>query len=253
MDQSMGWRLVALVLLAAGMWQQAHAGDIYKCKSPQGVTIFQQTPCPPTAKPVAHTKFQAVPDDPSAAQRSDDTQPPVQDAQAAALTGVPSYPVPQQPQRDQHATAADTGCQGIGCTTHQCGDVQSTRCEAPDGHAYYVVGECRRRSVYLGDVPRSWQRDRVQGMPDAVMVGPDRALDPRTGQTFQLEHAPTTRPVYVHTQDQGRQVDADTACSEARAQAKFNPRDARAAKRAHDVCNAGRGLWDQAPPSSGAW
>jgi hypothetical protein len=88
-------------------------------------------------------------------------------------------------------------------------------------------------------------------MPDAVMVGPDTALDPRTGQTFQLEHAPTTAPVYVHTQDHGRHVDADTACREARTKAKLNPRDARAAKRAHDVCNAGRGLWDQVPTSGG--
>jgi hypothetical protein len=88
-------------------------------------------------------------------------------------------------------------------------------------------------------------------MPDAVMVGPDTALDPRTGQTFQLEHAPTTAPVYVHTQDHGRHVDADTACREARTKAKLNPRDAVAAKRAHDVCNAGRGLWDQVPTSGG--
>ena len=245
----MGWRLAAVALLAIGVWhQQAHAGDIYKCKSLQGVTIFQQTPCPSTSKSIAHTKFQAVPDDPSAAQRSYDAQPPVQGAQDAALTATPSNPVPQ---RDQRAIATDTGCQGIGCTAQQRGEVQSTRCEASDGRVYYVVGACGRRSIHVGDAPRNWRRDQVQGIPGAVMIGPDMALDPRTGQTVQLQHAPTTTPVYVHTQDQGRHVDADTACSEARAQAKLNPRDSRAAKQAHDVCDAGRGLWDQVPASGG--
>lgn len=244
----MGW-LAVMAMLAAGMWQQqAYAGDIYKCQGPKGETIFQQTPCPSTSKPIAHTKFEAVPDDPSAAQRSYAAPPSVHDAPGSALAGLPSRPVPQ---RDQRANAPDTGCRGIGCSAYQRGDVQSTRCEAPNGEVYYVIGACRRRSTRVGDAPRSWQRDRVQGMPGAVMVGPDMALDPRTGQAFQLQHAPTTRPVYVHTRDKGRQVDADTACSEARALAKLNPRDASAAKRARDVCNAGRGLWDQVPASRG--
>ena len=210
-----------------------------------GRDIFQQTPCPSTSKPIAHTKFQTAPDDPSPAQRSYGAPPPVQDA---SLTASPAYPAPQ---RDRHDAVGSTGCQGIGCTAHQRGEVQSTRCEAPDGRVYYVIGECRRRTIHVGDAPRDWQRDHVQGMPDAVMVGPDRAFDPRTGRTFQLQHAPTTSPVYVHTQDRGSRVDADAACREARTQAKLNPRNSRAAKRAHDVCSAGRGLWDQAPASGG--
>lgn len=247
MHRSIGWQLALVALLSIGMWhQRASAGDIYQCKSPQGVTIFQQTPCPSSVKSVGHTKFQAAPDDPYAAQQIYGTpQPnPLQDA---SFSDAPAYPS----QRDQRGLVRSAGCQGIGCTAHQRGDVQSTRCEAPDGRVYYVVGACRRRSIHVGDAPRDWQRDHVQGVPGAVMVGPDTALDPRTGQTFQLQHAPTTRPVYVHTQDQGRRVDADTACSESRAQAKISPSDARAAKRAHDVCSAGRGLWDQAPSSGG--
>lgn len=246
MYRSIGWLLAVVALLAIGMWhQRAYAGDIYKCKSPQGVTIFQQTPCSSAAKPVGHTKFQAVPDDPSAAQQSY-AAPQPNPAQDAPLTTVRADAVQN---RVQQNTVQSTGCQGIGCTAHQRGEVQTTRCEAPDGRVYYVVGECQRRSIHLGEVPRNWQRDHVQGMPDAVMVGPDTALDPRTGRTFQLEHAPSTSPVYLHTQDRGNHVDADAACYEARAQATLNPRDARATKHAHDVCSAGRGLWDQAPSS----
>jgi len=53
----MGW-LAVVVILAAGTWQQqAHGGDNTKCNGPQGVIIFQHTPWPSTARPLAHTKF----------------------------------------------------------------------------------------------------------------------------------------------------------------------------------------------------
>lgn len=245
MRESTKWWIVAVIMLVIGIWQQpAHAGDIYKCKDPRGVTVFQQTPCPPASKPLAHTTFHAEPDAPSPAQQS-----------YGAAAGTTSTVLPGQLHNEvqprEPNVAAETRCEGIGCTAHQRGEVKSTRCVAPDGKVYYVIGACRRRSTYVGSTPRQWHNDHVQGMPDAVMVGPDTALNPRSGQTFQLEHAPTATPVYQHTQDQSTGVDADTACRGARLQVKLHPGDAHTAKRAHDVCNAGRGLWDQPSPARG--
>jgi hypothetical protein len=67
---------------------------------------------------------------------------------------------------------------------------------------------------------RNWQQDSVQGMPGAVMTGPDMALDPQTGRQHQLQHQPTTqiqRPS-ARVSDDASVVSRRDACEEAKAQ-----------------------------------
>jgi hypothetical protein len=96
--------------------------------------------------------------------------------------------------------------------------------------------------------PRPWQQDQVQGMPGAVMTGPNEAMNPMTGQLVQLEAAPMAVPTYQRTRDQGAAVSADEACAGARAAAagRFNKR---ADDRVQELCRFGRSMYDQ--PRSG--
>lgn len=232
-----------LLLITACLTVPAHAGDIYACKDARGNMAYQDKPCPTQAKTVGHGSYKPVPDAPYS---SPYTQAPAVDQSqpSPGMQSTGTYGVPVN-------TRQPTTCAGIGCSQHASGRTAATQCTAPDGRVYYTTQSCTAQSHYVGTTSRDWHNDTVQGHPDAVMINRDEALDPRTGRVIQLDAAPLTTPVYQHTHDVGQQVNSDAACQGARSDAHMHPRDAKAAKRVRDVCNAGRGLWDQAPPDHG--
>lgn len=234
---------LVFVLLTACMVIPAHAGDIYACKDAHGNMAYQDKPCPTKSETVGHGSYKPVPDAPYSSPYA---QAPAQDQDevAPSMQATGTYGV------TTNATQPSS-CAGIGCSQHASGQTAATQCMAPDGRVYYTTHSCTVRSNYVGTTSRGWQHDTVQGHPDAVMINRDEALDPRTGRVIQLDAAPLSTPVYQQTRDAGQQVNSDAACQGARADARMHPHDAKAAKRARDVCSAGRGLWDQAPPDHG--
>ncbi|HJR14421.1 MAG TPA: DUF4124 domain-containing protein [Rhodanobacteraceae bacterium] len=237
--------IAALVffLLVACMAAPVHAGDIYACKDAHGNMAYQDKPCPTKSKTVGHGSYTPVPDAPYSSPYAQEASQDQGDAAAATqATGTDSVTT---------SVAQPSPCAGIGCSQHASGQTAATQCTAPDGRVYYTTRSCTARSHYVGTTSRDWQRDTVQGHADAVMINRNEALDPRTGRVMQLDAAPLSTPVYQRTRDAGQQVNIDAGCQGARADARMHPHDAKAAKRARDVCGAGRGLWDQAPPDHG--
>lgn len=233
-----------LLLLTVGVVVPAHAGNIYACKDAHGRAAYQDTPCPQRSKTVGHSTYTPVPDAPYSSPYAQTTAQPAAGSQHQTVTDASGY--------SQSVTDAQpAGCAGIGCSEHQSGQTRATQCTAPSGRVYYTTGTCASRAQYVGTTLRDWRHDNVEGHPDAVMINRDEALDPRTGRIIQLDAAPLNTPVYQTIRDAGQRVDSDAACTAARQDAHMHPRDAKAAKRAHDVCSAGRGLWDQAPPDRG--
>lgn len=239
-------------LLALGLLiftaTSAHAADLYVCKQPNGVKAYQDKPCANSQAQISHDTYTPHVYAPPAPT-------PPSDA-AAAQSATPSAPPPWQAtygtsSSNNAAPDGDTSCQGIGCTAQQRGQVHTRECVAPSGRAYYTTAECKTRVNVVGQQPRDWQRDHVQGVPGAIMTGPDTALDPNTGRVIYLQHAPDHTPVYQRTQDAGARIAPADACQLARQDANAHPRDHAAARRAHNVCSKGRGLWDQAPPDRG--
>lgn len=231
-----------LLLLTACMVAPAHAGDIYACRDAHGNMAYQDKPCPTKSKTVGRGSYKPVPDAPYSSPY----------AQASAQDQVQAVSTMQATGTGVAANAAQSSpCAGIGCSQHDSGQTAATQCTAPDGRVYYTTHSCTVRSNYVGTTSRDWQHDTVQGHPDAVMINRDEALDPSTGRVMQLDAAPLSTPVYQRTRDAGQQVNSDAACQGARADAHMHPHNAKAAKRARDVCSAGRGLWDQAPQDRG--
>lgn len=227
-----------MALLAIFVAAAASAADLYVCKQSNGVKSYQDSPCAQSDKQVSHDTYTPhVYAAPAPAAPVDETS-----QQRSYAVQQPAEPTPAQ-----HPT-----CAGIGCSAYQSGQVTTRQCVAPDGRRYYTTGECRTRVNVVGDSPRDWHHDTVQGVPDAVMVAPDLALDPTSGRYIQLQHSQLEQPVYQRVQDPGRRIDPDTACQLARLDARAHPHDSAAAARAHDVCSKGRGLWDQAPPDRGS-
>jgi len=238
-----------LLLLTACLAAPARAGDIYACKDTQGRMAYQDTPCPTTAKTASHVTYRpfAKPSPAPSSVTWDD------DAQASPTrrhVAVPqSYGV-SAPYIHTGSVEAVT-CVGIGCTKHQSGQVHTMQCVAPDGRKYYTITTCATREQYVGTAPRDWHNDTVEHYPDAVMINRNEALDPRTGRVMELNSAPMSMSVYQSVRDPGQRINSDAACVAARQDAHMHPDDAKAAKRAHEICSAGRGLWDQAPPDRG--
>lgn len=235
---------LTLLLLIASLAPPAHAADIYACKDAHGHMTYQDTPCPQQSKTVGHNTYTPVPDAPYSSPYARADAQPAAGSQRQTTTNVSGY---SQAVLD----AQPAGCAGIGCSEHQSGQTRATQCTAPNGRAYYTTDTCTSRAQYVGTTSRDWRHDTVEGHPDAVMINRDEALDPRTGHIIQLDAAPLNTPVYQTVRDAGRRIDSDAACAAARQDAHMHPRDAKAAKRAHEVCSAGRGLWDQAPPDRG--
>jgi hypothetical protein len=211
---------------------------------------YQDTPCPNSAKTASHTTYKpfAKPSPATSGITWDDEAQEPTSAQKVATSQPNDVPAPSV---QGSATTETTTCAGIGCSQHARGQTVATQCTAPDGRVYYTTKSCTTRMNYVGTTTRGWQRDTVQGHPDAVMINRDEALDPQTGRIMQLDAAPVTTPVYQRARDAGQQINSDAACQGARNDAHMHPRDAKAAKRAREVCSAGRGLWDQAPPDRG--
>lgn len=235
--------ITSLALLAVSV--SATAADLYVCKQANGVKAYQDQPCAKTAKQISHDTYTPHVYAPPAPTQ------PVNDS----VVGPGGAPPPWQATYDQPVATVptpqvpvDTGCRGIGCTAQQRGEVHTQECVAPNGRAYYTTGACKTRVNIVGQQPRGWQTDHVEGVPGAIMTGPDTALDPYTGRVIQLEHVPDQTPVYQRARDAGASIPVADACALARQDAHAHPRDHAAARRANTVCNQGRGLWDQAPP-----
>jgi hypothetical protein len=120
--------LLSLVLVT----MSAGAADVYVCKGVDGVTSFQQEPCPKAAKYVAHGTFTAhLNDEPLPQQRqytqADTAAPLPRTTQTQTGASIVQYPATQQ-----------RG--GIGSSAYQRGEVQATQCTAPSGKTYYTTG-----------------------------------------------------------------------------------------------------------------
>lgn len=226
---------VGLVMLAFSAG--AFGADVYVCKGSNGTTAFQQDPCPKTSKYIAHGTYTAHLDDASQARLASQSMATPPAAARPTLTrSSTGAPIASYSQQTTHG--------GIGSSAYQRDEVQATQCTAPDGHAYYTTGECKQRSVLVGMKDRDWHSDHVEGVPGAVMIAPDLAIDPDSGNTIHLQHESEQAPVYTLKRDAGVQVDPDAACAAARSYSQHHYADDRAAARARDVCRKGRSLWD---------
>lgn len=222
----------------------ARAADLYVCKQPNGVKAYQDKPCAQNQVQLSHDTYTPhVYAPPAPTQSFEYTGTP----QATPNMSLPTMDAPPVP-----VPARDTSCQGIGCTAQQRGQVHTRECVSPSGRPYYTTADCKTRVDVVGQRPRDWHGDSVQGVPGAIMTGPDTALDPNTGNVIYLQHAPDHTPVYQRTQDAGARIAPADACQLARQDANAHPRDHAAARRAHNVCSTGRGLWDEAPPDRGS-
>lgn len=67
-----------------------------------------------------------------------------------------------------------------------------------------------------GAIGTSWQDDRVQDLPGAVMLGPDQALNPYNGHVVQLAPAVPGQPGMPRAISQGGSAQADLECAQAR-------------------------------------
>lgn len=242
------WLMGACLLSCVGL---AQAGDIYTCKGKGGVNVYQNTPCPKAADELKHAAYDASmrraadgssghtergANAPSMRKRDMLDNPPASTAQinyggSDAGNSTQSQPSPVG---------------GIGSSAFQRGEVGGTRCVSAKGRVYYTAGRCGTSVTYAGDHEVDWRRNQVRGVPGAVMINPDQAIDPMTGQMVQLIPTPRAAPTYVQTRDQGSPVSADEACEGARkaAAGRFNKK---ADDRVQQLCRFGRSLYDQTP------
>lgn len=240
-----------LILVLATSW----AGDIYTCKGAHGEKVYQNAPCSTADKQVEHRKYDA-------------SMARAEDGSAGATERIYTSPTASYYGNDgssgnsrsgasgafdysgvdQSANAAPAHAGGIGSSAYQRGEVRGTRCVTTKGRVYYTAGACGTSVTYAGTAPVDWHKDQVQGVPGAVMVGPNQAMNPMTGQIVQLDAAPTVAPVYQRSRDAGTAVGADEACAGAR-KAAAGRFDRKADRRVQELCRSGRSLYDQ--PQSG--
>jgi hypothetical protein len=233
------WVLAVAALVAMG---SAHAGDIYTCKGANGVNTYQNTPCATSTKQLGHQTYSAdmarapAPSADEYGYGSSDAAPRMAPRAATAGGGQAAAPAQQ------------SFGHGLGTSAYQRGEVRTMRCVNARGQVYFTRDQCGTSTVATGVAPRAWQKDQVQGMPDAVMVGPDQALNPVNGRIVNLTPEPTMVPTFHRSQDQGSAADANDACTAAR-KAATGRFDRRADQRVQDLCRSGRSLYDQ-PRSS---
>lgn len=251
MGETMQWAAAVVLLALAGT---VHAGDIYACQGEHGEKVYQNTPCQTTAKQLEHRQY-----DPSMARAADGsagateriyTEPPDTyygaDAQRSNAPASSGFDYSSGSGADVPRAPAITG--GIGSSAYQRGEIRGTRCVTARGRVYYTAGACGTSVTYAGTAPVDWHKDQVGGIPGAVMVAPNQALNPMTGQIVRLEAAPTAAPIYHRSRDAGTAVDANEACAGARkaAAGRFNRK---ADRQVQELCRSGRSLYDQ--PRSG--
>lgn len=239
------WVMVLFVTAASS----ARAGDIYTCKGTHGEKVYQNAPCPTTTNQVEHRTYS-----PEMARAVDGssgaTERIYQTSQQNSYSGKAGAPEPRDERYSYGAGTAPTAVTtparsgGIGSSAYQRGEVQGTRCVDARSRVYYTAGQCGTSTTYAGTQPVDWHKDQVQGVPGAVMVSPNEALNPMTGQIVQLQAAPTVVPVYRRTNDVGTTVDVDEACAGARAAAagRFSKK---ADARVQELCRFGRSMYDQ--------
>lgn len=239
------WLMGACLLSCMGL---AQAGDIYTCKGKGGVNVYQSTPCSKAADELNRAAYDA-----SMRRAADGTSGRTErgaDAPSMRRQASTDYPAANitysSNGRDASGQAPVIRSGGLGSSAYQRGEVHGTRCVNAKGQVYFTGGSCGTSVSYAGDHPVDWHRDQVQGVPGAVMINPDQALDPATGQVVQLIPTPHVAPSYVQTRDQGAPVSADEACEGARkaAAGRFNKK---ADDRVQELCRFGRSMYDQTP------
>ncbi|MCB1629445.1 MAG: DUF4124 domain-containing protein, partial [Xanthomonadales bacterium] len=192
------------------------ASSIFKCTGPDGSVSYQQAPCESGSQqetPVvseaptltAEERFKAAAYEaglsPSEARRLLES-PGTSDASR----GIP------EPADRTHSESQQV--------RQPTGRNAAFKCVRPDGSFYFSIDPCGT-SVVRGPrttVPRNWVNDRVEGSPGAVMVAPDIAINPTTGQPIHLvPQAPTvTRQRKWNVADTQSVVDRDDACDAAK-------------------------------------
>lgn len=232
---------------AAGVWVVAcllvpavRAGNIYTCKGANGVNTYQNLPCAKPAEQIQHATYDdalARPGTPAPTAPRDryGTAAPAHRGMGAAIPPPAALP-------------ATTG--GLGSSAYQRGEVQGTRCVNARGQVYYTAAGCGTSTQRVGTQERLWRGDTVEGVPGAVMIGPDQAVDPRTGQVVELEHTQDRVDVYRTTRDAGAAMDADQACTGAQQVAAQHPHSQQAQRRVEDLCRRGRSLYDTQPSAN---
>ena len=191
---------------------------VYKCVDPDGQVSYQQTACPteqsqeqvhvadgPTLTPEEQFRAAAHAAGMTPAEFAESLLPADQRAPQTQYAA----PQPNRPPSSMPRSSAPSGDTLL-------------RCQKPNGDVYFSRQGCGSSRVY-GDpivVQRNWQQDSVQGMPGAVMTGPDMAMDPQTGRPVQLQHQPTTQIQRPSTRvsDDASVVSRRDACEEAKAQ-----------------------------------
>lgn len=136
---------------------------------------------------------------------------------------------------------------GLGVSAYARGDIHAVRCTTASGRVYYAKGTCSTSTTTEVVVGHDWHGDKVRGMPGAVMVGPNEAMDPRTGQVVDLQTVSNNTVVHVTTRDHAQSVSADKACAEAQKAEARHPYSHKITRRVQALCQQGRSLYDQKP------
>src|SRR5574337_1192049 len=186
----------------------ALAGNIYVCKGAHGVNSYQNTPCATPDKQIRHETYDealARPGTPPPAARVSYGADPSVGGGRRLDDSRMAPPAPRAP------PLPETGGGGLGSSAYQRGQIQGARCVNARGQVYYTATGCGTSTQWVGTRERPWHGDMVEGMPGAVMVGPDQAVDPHTGRVVELEHTMDHVNVYRTTPDAGAAMDADQA------------------------------------------
>jgi hypothetical protein len=207
--------ILGIALAAPAAWAQ----KVFKCVDETGKVTFQQSSCPgksPSADAVTFQRSPTLTDEErfkGAAYRAGMTpEEAVQLLQGSGSNpsdAAPATRVPQSAPRSVPVADQDPEDTGL-------------RCTAANGKIYYRSRSegCGTSRVFGDPQVRNWQRDQVTGVPGAVMLNNNQALDPRTGQVLNLTPAPTTVRPSQRVQDQADIIGRDTACEEAKRDAQ---------------------------------
>lgn len=87
------------------------------------------------------------------------------------------------------------------------------RCLSSNGIVYYTPQPCWKPPAKSAV---AWQADQVQDMPGAVMVGPNTALNPYSGNEVNLDPPVVGMPAQPRMPSGGGSAAADLACAQAR-------------------------------------
>lgn len=174
------------------------------CKRVHGEKVFQITACVRSTQKIDHKAYDDAKARPTVAKQNT--------SYSSDSVVSSSRPMDMQ-QPTESGQSTHEGGYGLGGPPVHAPTV---RCIAASGRVYDTHYACGSSNVQVDTQERDWRRDKVQGMPGAMMIGPDQALNPQTGQIVQLQHKPDTKPVYQRVQDSGTAIDPEKACKQAR-------------------------------------